>query len=136
MNHRLLRVRELIKRELSTILERNYTFPGSLVTIHDVDVTPDLRQCFIYVGILGNAATPYEIINKLRESRGPIQRELYKRVKLRNSPSLMFKYDDSVERGVRVLNAIENLPEPLPDLEEEEQGDEGQEDTTPENKNN
>lgn len=117
MNHRLSRVRELIKRELGPILDRNFTFAGSVVTIHEVDVTPDLKQCFIYVGILGKEHAAPNIVRKLNESRGLIQRELFKRVILKNSPSLTFKYDTSIERGVRVLTLIENLPEPLPDEE-------------------
>ena len=39
-----------------------------------------------------------------------IQRDLYKRVTLRNSPQLVFRMDNSIERGVRVLDIIENLP--------------------------
>lgn len=119
MNHRLSRVRELIKRELGPILDRNFAFPGSVVTIHEADVTPDLKQCFIYVGILGKEHAADSIVKRLNDKRGLIQRELFKRVILKNSPSLVFKYDTSVERGVRVLQLIENLPEPLPDEEPE-----------------
>lgn len=124
MNHRILRVKELIRREVGNILERNFTFRDCLVTIHDVDMTPDLKQCFIYVGILGKGEPPESIIQRLNEGRGLIQRQLFKRVVLKNSPTLFFKHTDSVERGVRVLNIIENLPEPAPaaesDLDEPE----------------
>ena len=123
MNHRVLRVRELIRRELATILERNYTFSGSLVTIHDVDITPDFKQCFIFTGVLGKPGGAENIIKKLNDSRSSISRELFKRVILKNSPSLLFKLDDSVERGVRILRAIEDLPEAIPDEETPEDGD-------------
>ena len=115
MTHRLRRVQELIRRELGPILERNFTFPGAFVTIHDVNITPDLKQCFVYVGILGEGESPESITRRLNSSRGSIQRDLYKRVVLKNSPTLTFKADDSVERGVRVLNLIENLPPPAAD---------------------
>lgn len=115
MTHRVQRVQELIRRELGTILERNFTFSGSLATVHEVSLTPDLKQCFVYVGVLGKGSSPEAVIKKLNDGRGLIQRELYKRVTLKNSPSLFFKHDDSVERGVHVLSLIENLPEPLPD---------------------
>ena len=125
MNHRILRVKELIRREVGTILERNFTFNGALVTIHDVDMTPDLKQCFIYVGVLGKGEPVDVIIQKLNEGRGLIQRQLFKRVVLKNSPTLIFKHTDSVERGVRVLNLIENLP---PAAEDAEEADEEAED--------
>jgi ribosome-binding factor A len=121
MNHRILRVKELIRREVGTILERNFSFSGALVTIHDVDMTPDLKQCFIYVGVLGKGEPVDVIIQRLNEGRGLIQRQLFKRVVLKNSPTLIFKHTDSVERGVRVLNIIENLPPPAEDAKEAEE---------------
>jgi ribosome-binding factor A len=123
MNHRLKRVTELIKRELGPILDRNLTFKGCFVTIHEVEITTDLKHANIHVSILGDAMPHDEIIKKLHSSRSIISRELYKRVTLKNSPQLHFKETDSIERGVRVLNIIENLPEPLPDEEPVAEGD-------------
>lgn len=115
MTHRVQRVQELIRREIGTIIERNFKFSGSLATVHEVSLTPDLKQCFIYVGVIGKGDSPEAVIKKLTDGRGLIQRELYKRVILKNSPQIIFKFDDSVERGVRVLSLIENLPEVAPD---------------------
>lgn len=115
MTHRVQRVQELIRRELGPILDKNFHFPGCIATIHGVSLTPDLKQCFVYVGILGKAEEPAAIVKRLNDGRSLIQRELYKRVKLKNSPTVYFKHDDSVERGVRMVNLIESLPEPLPD---------------------
>ena len=53
MKHRLLRVNELLKRELSTIITREITFDGVLVTVNQVDVTPDLKHAHAYVSVLG-----------------------------------------------------------------------------------
>lgn len=117
MTHRLQRVKELIRRELGMILEKDHDFGGLLVTIHDVDLTPDLKQCFIYLGVLGRDNTGESVLKKLNAARPQIQRALYKRVILRNSPQLMFRIDHSIERGVHVLNLIQSLPEPLPDEE-------------------
>lgn len=117
MNHRVQRVQELIRRELGTILGKNYSFKDCFVTIHEVDMTPDLKQCFVYVGILGNKSKHDAIIKKLNQQHGTIQRDLYKRVVLKHSPSLVFKFTDAVERGVRLLNIIENLPPPAPDID-------------------
>lgn len=99
------------------ILEREFTFGGALVTVHDVDPTPDLKQCFVYIGILGKAGGEQRILDKLMAERPFIQRHLYKRVTLRNSPQLFFRLDRSVERGVKVVQAIEDLPPPAEDEE-------------------
>lgn len=122
MTHRVQRVAELIRRELGTILERNFSFGGCIATIHEVEVPSDLKQCFIYVGVLGNSQTPDSVVKKLNDSRGLIQRELYKRVILKNSPSLNFRVTNSVERGVHLLNIINSLPE-IPDDQPEDESD-------------
>lgn len=117
MSLRTQKVCELIRRELSMILEKDYRSENCLVTIHDVDVTPDMKQCFVFVGVVGKSYQQDAAIERLTKARGSIQRDLYKRVKLRSSPHLYFRLDKSVERGVPLLNIIDNLPPPLPDLE-------------------
>ncbi len=116
MSLRVQKVRELMRREISTILERNYSFDGCLVTVHDAKPTDDMRQCFVYVGVIGKPHQQAAVIEKLTKERAFIQRDLYKRVKMRSSPQLFFRLDQSVERGVPLLNIIDNLPPPLPDL--------------------
>ena len=123
MTHRVQRVRELIRRELGTILERHFSFSGCLVTIHDVDLPPDLKQCFIYVSIFGDGEPHDGIVKRLNEKKGAIQKDLFKRVILKSSPSLFFRSTDAIERGVRVLNIIESLPE-IPDEPEPEESEE------------
>lgn len=112
MSLRVKKVCELIRRELCTVIEKDYRFENCLVTIHEVDVTPDMRQCFVFVGVIGKPHQQEAAIEKLTRARGAIQRDLYKRVKLRNSPQLFFRLDKSVERGVPLLNIIDNLPPP------------------------
>lgn len=122
MSQRVLRVSELLKREISMVLERHYRFDGVILTVHDVQATPDLKQCFGYVGIIGKAQSGEAIIDKLNKQRGAIQREVHKRITMKSSPQIFFRLDQSVDRGVRILNAIDNLPppaDPLPEGEEE-----------------
>ena len=117
MSQRIPRVNELMKRELSTVLERGYRFGGVVLTIHEVVTAPDLRQASVWVGVLGKAKDETAIIEKLNKERGNIQRELYKRVKMKHSPQLLFRLDKTIERAVGLINAIDNLPPPLADLE-------------------
>ena len=110
MSQRLLRVRELLKREIGSILSRDYAF-DALVTIHDVDVTPDLRKGHVFLGIIGANGGDNAIVTRLNRERGNIQRRLAKRVVLKFTPQLSFKLDGSVERGVRTLSILEELEE-------------------------
>jgi ribosome-binding factor A len=115
---RTQRAAELIRRELATILERSWQFPGKLLTVQAVELDPDLKSGRVWISILGGKEAEHDaIVEKLQTQRGQIQRPLYKRVTLRTSPQLFFKLDKSVERGVRILNAIDNLPPPAKDPE-------------------
>jgi ribosome-binding factor A len=99
-------------------LERGYRFEGVVLTIHEVVTAPDLRQASVWVGILGRAHDEAALIEKLNKEKGNIQRELYKRVKLKHSPQLLFRLDKSIERAVSLINTLDNLPPPLPDVEQ------------------
>lgn len=115
MSQRVLRVRELIKRELGGMLQREIDFSGVLVSINEVDITPDFRHCHVYYGVIGSARSGHWVQNQLEKHRAAMQSKLSKRVVLKNTPQLHFKLDHSVERGVRILQAIENLPAPAPE---------------------
>ncbi|MGZ5003578.1 MAG: 30S ribosome-binding factor RbfA, partial [Chthoniobacterales bacterium] len=100
MKHRLLRVNEVVKRELSTIITREMTFEDVLVTLHQVDVTPDLKNAHVFVSVLGKG-NANAVIEKLESNRTHLQAELSKNVVLKYTPHLNFHLDDSIERGAR-----------------------------------
>lgn len=108
MSQRLLRVRELLKREIGSVITRDYVF-NALVTVNDVDVTPDLRNGHVFIGVLGPDSEKNKIVRRLNKDRGIIQRKISKRVVLKFTPKLHFKSDESIERGVRTLSVIEKL---------------------------
>ncbi len=109
MNLRLQRVCELLKRELGTILVRDLQFGTALVTVSGVDITPDLKQAHVFVSVLGSPADRRKAMEELERNRTPLQHELTKRVTLKHTPHLNFKLDDSIERGTRVLEVMEEL---------------------------
>ena len=108
MSQRLLRVRELLKREIGSLLTNDYSF-NALVTVNDVDVTPDLKNAHIFIGIIGNESEKIKIVNRLNKERGAIQHKVSKRVVMKFTPKMHFKSDLSIERGVRTLSVIESL---------------------------
>src|SRR3954462_7006674 len=101
MKHRQLRVNELLKRELSVILTREMTFENALVTINQVDVTPDLKNAHVYVSVLGKRSN--KVIEELEAHRVVLQSELAKHVVLKYTPHLNFHLDNSIERGTRII---------------------------------
>ena len=109
MKHRLARVAEILKRELSAVILREVPSEGALITVNGVDVSPDLRNATVHVGILGNAAQQKEALERLERHRAVLQSECAKRVILKFTPHLRFRLDESVERGSRVLDILDQL---------------------------
>jgi ribosome-binding factor A len=116
MKHRLLRVNELLKRELSSIITREITFEDVLVTLNQVDVTPDLKHAHAYVSILGKEGQAAAMA-KLEEHRVMLQTALAKSVTLKYTPQLIFHLDDSIERGARVFEILQQIE--IPSAEKE-----------------
>ena len=108
MSQRILRVRELLKREIGTLISQDYSFNG-LVTVYDVDVTPDLRNGHVFIGVIGADQEKTKVVSALNKERGMIQKKISKRVVMKFTPKLHFKSDESIERGVRTLNVIDEL---------------------------
>ncbi|HEY4270845.1 MAG TPA: 30S ribosome-binding factor RbfA [Candidatus Udaeobacter sp.] len=108
MKHRLLRVNELVKRELSAIIGREINFESALVSINAVDVSPDLKSAHVFVSTLG-AETSASVIGKLEAHRPALQAELSRHVVLKFTPHLIFHPDESIKRGARVLEILDDL---------------------------
>jgi ribosome-binding factor A len=107
---RIQRVRELLKREIGEVIRRE--FPVSevgLVTVNDVDVSGDLHSAIVFISILGNADQQKRGMSLLSRHRKRIQNLLGRAVVLKYTPKLRFLMDDSVIRGNRVLEIIEEL---------------------------
>ena len=112
MKYRLERVKEVIKRELGEIIAREINFGGQLVTIQDVDITPDLKKAHIYVSVLGSEAGMKSALAKLHDKRIDLQHTISRRVILKNTPQLHFKLDATVERGSRIIDILQGLDIP------------------------
>ncbi len=111
MKHRLLRVNKLFKRELSALIAREVAFESSLVTVNQVDVTPDLKNAHVFVSVLGGE--PKEsVMSKLVAHRAVLQAELAKNVVIKYTPHLVFHLDDSIERGTRIIEILQKLEKP------------------------
>lgn len=123
MKYRLERVREVLKRELGVIMGRELRFTSPLVTVSDVDITPDLKQAHVFVSAIGTDKQQREAVELLEQNRALLQQELAKRVVIKYTPHLNFKLDGSIERGARVITIMDELgltPEKSGDEEESE----------------
>ena len=122
MSQRLDRINELLRREISTVLQRDFEFGGALVTVSGVDITQDLREAKVFVGVLGGYGA--KVIEQLSQRRALIQSRVAKRVVLRCTPKHDFRLDTSAARGVdmiNVLDEVDKIPKAPPAPAEDEE---------------
>ncbi len=115
MKHRLERVNELIRRELSEIITREVTFHAALVTVQQVDITADLKHAHVFISVMGSEDDGKEAMARLHASRVNLQHLLSKRVVLKFTPHLHFKLDQSIERGNRIIDLLGQIEIPPDD---------------------
>lgn len=113
MSRRTDKVNELLRREIGTAIQRDFEFPGTIVTVIEVEVTDDLKEAKVWVGVVGRMAPP-QVLEKLNSRRGLIQSAVSKRVVLRNTPRLSFRLDDSAQHGVELVNLLDDIDKNLP----------------------
>ena len=116
MKNRLDRVNEVLKRELSALVRRELTFEAKLVTVQEVDITPDLKNAHVYIGVIGTPEEQHAALAQLHGARQRLQHDISRRVVLKFTPHFHFQLDQTGERGDRILQIIEDLhlpPEPV-----------------------
>ena len=113
------RVAETIKREMAEILSRKMRDPrlGGMISVTDVEVTPDLSMARIYVSVLAEGAERLQHLVALGRSEGFVRHELAPRLGLREMPGVRFLLDTSIEKGARVEELLRKIAdgEPIPD---------------------
>ena len=114
---RLQRVRELLKREIGEAIRREFDVgEAGLITVNDVDVSGDLHSAVVFISILGNKDQQKRGSFLLTQHRKRIQSLMARAVILKYTPTLKFIVDDSVTRGNKVLEIIEDLEKSTPAL--------------------
>lgn len=100
----------IIQKEISEIIQFSLKDPKiGFITITDVTVTNDLSIAKIYVSFLGQKLREEAGMKALDRSRGYLRSELAKRMTIRKVPELIFKLDDSLERGNKIERIISEI---------------------------
>lgn len=110
MSTRQEKVEGLLKVEISEILQRELKDPRlGFVTITDVEISPDLRHAKVFVSVMGEEEQRKMSLKALRNAAGFVRSELGKRVRMRVTPEVDFRIDESIEHGVRMFEILQQI---------------------------
>lgn len=104
------RVGEEIKKLVSHQIQRELKDPRiGFATVTDVEVSGDLQHAKIFISVYGSEQEKTETMEGLRHARGHIRSIIGAEMRLRHTPEIVFKFDDSIARGARIMELLEGI---------------------------
>ena len=111
MPARVLKVNELIKRELSQILLKEADLQkGVLLTVTRVETSPNLIQSKVYLSILPGAQSA-KVVRALSSQIYFLQQKLNQRLKMRPTPKIILLEEKETEKAGKIEEVLEKLKE-------------------------
>jgi ribosome-binding factor A len=101
----------MIQREICELLEREVNDPrlSKFISVTEVILSPDLQYAKVYVSTLNTEINKEDLLAGFNNASGFLRKELAAHLRLKHMPQLSFHYDDSIERGARLLKLMNEL---------------------------
>lgn len=104
------RLGELLKEELGILLLREVRDPRLTgVTVTSVEISPDLGHARVYISLIGDQTARSDALAALDHASGFLRRQIADRLALRRVPTFSFRFDESIERGQRILGILDQI---------------------------
>src|SRR3954451_17011448 len=107
MGDRMRRVNEAVREVVSVGVGELKDPRIGFVTVTGGETSPDLRHARVYVSVLGNADERERTLTGLASSHGVLQAAVARELRLKRTPTLEFVYDESIERGMRISELLD-----------------------------
>ena len=108
-SQRQLKVGEELRHLISNALIRNSFYDENIennnITITEVNVSPDLKNAKVYVMPLGGE-NKLNVLNSLNRATGRLKKIISNNIKLRQTPKLVFKIDDTFDYAKKINNIL------------------------------
>ena len=102
------RINELMREVLGGAITSELQDPRiGFVTVTAVETSPDLRSARVFVSVLGDAAQRKATLSGLASAHGVLQSAIAREMRIKRTPTLSFHYDDSIERGARLSELLD-----------------------------
>jgi ribosome-binding factor A len=123
-SRRIEQVNDFLRKEIANLIrEERDELRLQLVSVTEVQTSPDLRHARVYISTLGGEREREAAVETLRRQSRHLRHLLAPRITFRSVPELDFRADSSLEAGaavLRALNAVEHEREINPPHIEEE----------------
>jgi ribosome-binding factor A len=107
------RINEVLREVVGAAISGDLSDPRiGFVTVTSVETSPDLRTAKVYVSVLGDEDRREESLEGLRSSHGVLQSRIAAETRMKRTPTLTFHYDDTIEKGVRISQLLDEEPQP------------------------
>src|SRR5499427_3872354 len=113
-SRRIERINHLLRQEIADLLTREVkdaTLSTSLISITEVETSPDLRSAKVYFSVYGDEEQIKVAGDHLRRAAGFLHHNLKERLDLRHTPHLEFVLDQSLARGDRIMRLMRTIEE-------------------------
>ncbi|HHV78923.1 MAG TPA: 30S ribosome-binding factor RbfA [Firmicutes bacterium] len=112
MSMRLERLSAAMKEEVSLMIQRELKDPRiGFCSVTRVELSQDLGHAKVFVSVLGEEEDKRRTMEGLKSASGFIRSELTRRLGLYHAPEIMFKLDESIEKGVEIARILNQLKE-------------------------
>jgi ribosome-binding factor A len=109
MPDRMRRVNEAVREVVSVRIAEGLRDPRiGFVTVTSVDTSPDLRHARVYVSVLGSPEEREATMAGLESAHGVLQQSVASELRLKHTPTLQFVFDESIDRGMRISQLLED----------------------------
>jgi ribosome-binding factor A len=129
VSERMRRVNESLRKVLADGVERLGDPSVGFVTVTGVRATTDFSQAVVYVSVLGGEKRRTRSLRALERAHGVLQQRVARELRLRRTPQLIFQYDETLDRALRMSELLDQVvPAPPPEEHASETPDDKQPD--------
>lgn len=108
MKDRILRINQLLKKEIGTIILREIGFEGALITITRVETSFNLDNANVYVSAIPDNKID-SVLKVLSREIYHVQKMIDRRLKMRPIPRIRFVREKLTKEAEKIEGILENI---------------------------
>ncbi len=109
MTDRMRKVNSVVREAVAEIVEELKDPRLGFVTVTGVDTAPNLRHAVVWYSVLGPPEQRQATQQALDAAAPRISHAVGREIRMKYTPKLTFRLDESIERGARISQLIHEL---------------------------